>query len=336
MRNGRPAWLWTTSFPSTGRAVPAPLPLLNRAELADLLALAARTPTDASPRPASRAVNGGEGRSIFIGRGMDYAESRLYQPGDDVRAMHWSLLARTGNAHVRLYHEEHTPPWHVLVDLRPAMAFGTRVRTKMQQAARVAVLAAAIQARHLPQSVLAATLWTAGGWTSHNLGKGIPAIRRLGSILSREILPDPGSCKPDPVRARSDFTAIARRMAMPPHGRILTVISDFSWLDPASGTALRGLGAVGQLRAMLIRDPAEIALPRDVAGNRHAWFYDETSGQTGMLAGSDPAEAFAAATEAAEAVTGSALREARAIVAVVTTTDDALTVSNRTLKVAAA
>jgi uncharacterized protein (DUF58 family) len=261
---------------------------------------------------------------------MDYAESRLYQPGDDVRSMHWSLLARTGKAHVRLYHEEHTRAWHVLIDLRPAMAFGTRVRTKAQQSARVAVLAAANQAQHMPQSALTATLWTEHGWTSHDLGRGIPAIRRLGSILSRETLPDPDSAKSNPAQASLDFVTIARRMAMPRHGRIVTLISDFSWLNPVSETALRGLGGGDQLLAILIRDPAETTLPTGIARKRESWFYDEARGVTGILAGTNPTEAFALAAREAQTATESALRAARAMVTIVATTDNALSVWKQT------
>ena len=40
------------------------------------------------------------------GRGMEYSDSRIYQPGDDVRHIDWRLTARHAKTYTKLFHEE--------------------------------------------------------------------------------------------------------------------------------------------------------------------------------------------------------------------------------------
>ena len=79
-------------------------------------------------RQPARSVITGAHASRFRGRGMDYLESRSYQPGDDIRSMDWRVTARTGRAHVKLYQEERERPVVVMADLGPGMFFGHRGR----------------------------------------------------------------------------------------------------------------------------------------------------------------------------------------------------------------
>lgn len=80
----------------------------------------------------------GSRRSRVLGQGMEYAESRSYQQGDDVRNIDWGLTARTGKAHTKLFQEERECPCLVAVDLRSMMKFGSRVRFKSHLAADIA------------------------------------------------------------------------------------------------------------------------------------------------------------------------------------------------------
>lgn len=81
-------------------------------------------------------------RSLFKGRGMEYDESRLYQPGDDVRHLDWRVTARTGKAHTKLFREERERPVFLWVDCRAPMFFATRGRFKSVAAAQIAALLA--------------------------------------------------------------------------------------------------------------------------------------------------------------------------------------------------
>ncbi len=92
-----------------------------------------------------RAVNedfAGEYSSAFKGRGMEFAEVREYQPGDDVRTIDWNVTARTGTPFVKKYVEERELTIIFAVDLSGSGQFGSVDRLKNRTAAELcAVLA---------------------------------------------------------------------------------------------------------------------------------------------------------------------------------------------------
>lgn len=95
-----------------------------------------------APRGKVLATRSGGHLSRFRGRGMEYDESRVYQPGDDPRNMDWRVTARSSTAHVKLFREERERPVWLFVDQRPAMRFASRVAFKSVVAAHAAALLA--------------------------------------------------------------------------------------------------------------------------------------------------------------------------------------------------
>ena len=91
-------------------------------------------------RRKSAAPQSGASVSRRLGRGLDFAEVREYQPGDDVRMIDWKVTARSGTAHTKLFIEERERPVLLLVDFRANMRFGTRGMYKSMLAARLASL----------------------------------------------------------------------------------------------------------------------------------------------------------------------------------------------------
>ena len=110
-----------------------------RVELAELIALQ-RYACSSRHRSEGRATRFGNYGSKLRGRGMDFAEVRNYQAGDEIRHMEWRVTARTGRPHVKLYQEERERPVIILGDFSPSMYFGTRVAFKSVVAARLAAL----------------------------------------------------------------------------------------------------------------------------------------------------------------------------------------------------
>lgn len=76
-------------------------------------------------RPVRSLLTGGE-RTRFRGRGIDFEEVRLYQPGDDIRAIDWRVTARTQVPHTKIFREERERPVFMVADQRATMFFGSQ------------------------------------------------------------------------------------------------------------------------------------------------------------------------------------------------------------------
>ncbi|PKL43562.1 MAG: DUF58 domain-containing protein, partial [Candidatus Riflebacteria bacterium HGW-Riflebacteria-2] len=77
-------------------------------------------------------------RSIFKGRGIEFAGIREYYRGDEFRAIDWKVSARSGNLHVREHIEERELQVVVALDLSASMAFGSGSREKRESAVEFA------------------------------------------------------------------------------------------------------------------------------------------------------------------------------------------------------
>jgi uncharacterized protein (DUF58 family) len=109
---------------------------ITRVDLAELLAMRARAAKPFALRARS-ALTGGHASAVR-GRGMDYAESRIYESGDDARNIDWRRTARSGKWHTKLFEAEREHGLLLLVDTHATMRFGTRRRYKSVAAARAA------------------------------------------------------------------------------------------------------------------------------------------------------------------------------------------------------
>ena len=90
--------------------------------------------------PARRSPLIGLHHSRLRGRGVDFDQVRVYQPGDDVRTIDWRVTARTREPHTKLFHEERERPVFVLVEQSRRTFFGSGLCLKSVLAARAAAL----------------------------------------------------------------------------------------------------------------------------------------------------------------------------------------------------
>jgi uncharacterized protein (DUF58 family) len=87
-------------------------------------------------------VFAGEYQSVFKGRGMEFAEVREYQPGDEIRTIDWNVTARFGKPFVKRYDEERELTVILAVDASGSGRFGTAQQLKAEIATELCALLA--------------------------------------------------------------------------------------------------------------------------------------------------------------------------------------------------
>ena len=95
-----------------------------------------------STRGLVNEVFSGEYHSVFKGRGMNFAEVREYNYGDDIRSIDWNVTARTGHPFVKVFDEERELTVMLVVDVSASGDFGTRERMKGEVAVEICALLA--------------------------------------------------------------------------------------------------------------------------------------------------------------------------------------------------
>ncbi len=229
--------------------------------LADLLSLryvARQLKIKHAPRVSTKLI--GETHSTFKGRGLEFDEVRIYQPGDDIRTMDWRVTAKTGIAHTKLYHEERERPVFIVTDFSQSMLFGTRVAYKAVKAAELAALIA----------------WTS--ILSHDRVGGIvfsderivelpPRGRKHGVLRFLRTLVDIYNKESKTLDKYSLPLSLKRLSHLSRPGSLIFIISDFYQHDASLERSLAQLRKHNEVFALQITDPLELEPP---TANRYA------------------------------------------------------------------
>ena len=80
----------------------------------------------------------GTDKSPFLGSGIEYAQSRLYQWGDSIRSIDWKITARTGKVFVKEYEAPKCLPCYMLLDTSASMTISSGKRSKYGTAVHIA------------------------------------------------------------------------------------------------------------------------------------------------------------------------------------------------------
>jgi uncharacterized protein (DUF58 family) len=84
----------------------------------------------------------GAWHASFKGRGIEFAEIREFQEGDEVRSIDWNVSARLGSPYIKLFTEEREQNVFFLVDRSASGQFGSGEMTKAEYTAEVAAVLA--------------------------------------------------------------------------------------------------------------------------------------------------------------------------------------------------
>jgi uncharacterized protein (DUF58 family) len=193
----------------------------------------------------------GDYRTLFRGFGLDLADLREYQYGDDVRHIDWNVTARLQTPYVREYHEDREITAWFLLDLSRSIDFGSQDVKKATVSAEFVALLARLLTRH--GNRVGAILYGADVervLTPRTGRRQVLAL--LHAMMTRE--PPPAGKATDLGRLlKSAFNFIHRRS-------LLFIVSDFistpGWERPLTQLAQRH-----EMIAVRLQDPLEAELP---------------------------------------------------------------------------
>jgi uncharacterized protein (DUF58 family) len=190
----------------------------------------------------------GEYKSVFKGQGMEFAEVREYQPGDEVRAIDWNVTARMRRPFVKRYVEERELTVLLVVDCSGSASVGTGARFKREVAAEVAAAFSLLAVR--TNDRVGAVLFT------DKVDLAIPpkkgrrhALRVLRDVLTHE--------SPGATTNLAGALSYARRAMR--HRSVVFLLSDF--VAPSFEKELRLLARRHDVVAVTLEDPGERVLP---------------------------------------------------------------------------
>jgi len=208
-----------------------------------------------------RAQFNGQYLSTFKGRGMEFDESRPYQPGDDIRAMDWRVTARTGKAHSKVFREERERPVLLWVDYRQPMFFGTQQHFKSVLASKVAALLAWSTAHHGDR--LGGLIFSENEHIELRPSRGKSASLHFIKQLAQHSAWNNKNRESVPSKSAAD--ALGRLQQVNKPGSLIFLISDFRNMDDLGWSKLSQLSRHSDVVLISTHDPLEQQLPP--AGN---------------------------------------------------------------------
>ena len=193
----------------------------------------------------------GEYRTLFRGHGIDLADIREYEPGDDVRYIDWNVSARMDTPYVRQYLEDREVTAHFLLDLSPSVDFGTVNTLKRDQLVDFVALLARLLTRH--GNKVGAVLYAGKVERTIPAGAGkMQVLRLLNEVMT---LPRLQSAPYTSVSELIDHAlrTIRRRS-------VIFLVSDF-FTAPGWERPLGMLARKHEVIAVRLEDPRERELP---------------------------------------------------------------------------
>lgn len=206
-------------------------------------------------------------RSPNRGPSVEFAENRLYNPGDDVRFVDWKVYARTDRIYIKQFEEETNLDAHLLVDASRSMGWSSEPDRLPSKLAYARMLAASLGLLLLRQG-------------------DAPGLLVFDERVRAELPPRSTrtqwwrivrALQAEEAAGRTDAGGAARGLGSRLRRRGLAILVSDLLVDPDStGVALRYLRHAGhQVLVFHLMDPGERELP--AAGE--AIFFDPETGE---------------------------------------------------------
>ena len=191
------------------------------------------------------------------GRGVDFAEVRQYQPGDDARMIDWRVTARKNKPHTKIFREERERPVLIFVDQSQQMFFGSKLRLK-------SVAAADITARIAWQTLGAGDRVGAVIVDNHDqhLFRPYRSSRAVGRLLNQLALSNQSLTRHPGRLSDSAQLAGLQQLQRLTHNRFrIFVVSDFAGDSDMWRTHLQRLARNNQVDLIHVYDLLDKELP---------------------------------------------------------------------------
>ena len=196
--------------------------------------------------------------SAFRGRGMEFHESRLYQPGDDIRSIDWRVTARSGRTHTKVYREERERPVLLWLDLRQSMFFGTRNYYKSVLASHIAALLAWSSVQHGDR--VGGLVFSEQEHFEARPRRGKAAVLHfIQQLVAHQAWRQQPGALQNPSNNAEQALNRLRHVTRP--GSLVVLISDFRFIQESSRVHLAQLARHNDVVLLFTHDPLEQSLP---------------------------------------------------------------------------
>lgn len=203
----------------------------------------------------------GTDTSRFVGSGLEYAQSRPYEPGDSVRQLDWRLTAKTGKAFVKQYETLKRIAMYLVIDTSSSMSVSSIALTKQDVAIWIASAIGLVGLRRLSPIAI--------------VGGGERETRLEPSLSEGDLW---RAMEPLRLQAHAESTQLGDRIrSLEPRlarSSILVVLSDLH--DPNLSSSLRHAAQKHDVVVLHLEDPAE-------RGRLKAGFFRGVEAETGRM-----------------------------------------------------
>jgi len=201
----------------------------------------------------------GTDTSLFTGSGLEYAQSRRYEPGDPIKQIDWRLTARSTDTWIKEYEALKRTAVYLLIDTSASMAVASTSISKHDLAVWVAAAIGLIAQRRLSPCAV--------------IGAGERTARFQPSLLRTDLWQ---ALEPLRMRNHAESTNLGDRLekltARAARSSIMVVLSDLH--DPDAMPAIRHAAQRHDVMVIEMHDPAE-------SGQLTAGFFRGREAETG-------------------------------------------------------